>query len=171
MTRATRLLYYLTSKADEAAAELKQSSRLFKSLSEQMQQVIPLAEKLKTANSSEPVLHAVSREFRTLFKAIQANMGAVDTHMVRAADLRIRVHSRIEAAEAFLNLSPEIGKAVLQRLDALVQEVEASRKAFAKAADPESFKPAFDFLCSVQRDLKLPRNQTPYQLIRACFSD
>ena len=62
-------------------------------------------------------------------------------------------------------------KAVLQRLDALLQEVEASRKAFAKVAGTESFKSALDFLCSVQRGLKLPRNQTPYQLIRACFSD
>lgn len=163
--------HFLTSKADEAATELKQASLLFKSLTKQMQRMIPLAEQLKLAKPNEATVHAISKEFRTLLKAIKGNTEAVTAHKERAVDLRIQLNSRVEAAQFLLNLDPEVGKAILLRLDELLQEAETSRKEFAKVGFNEENKLAFDFLCSVQRDVKIPPNQTLYQLIRTCFTE
>lgn len=169
--RGTPDEYFVTSKADEVEAELKQTSQLYKSLTDRLQQLIPLAEKLKAANCSEAMLHVVAREFRTHFKAIRGKMSAADVRMTRARALLIQVSSRIETAELLLNLSPEIGKTVLQRLNVLLLEVETSKRGVTKIFLAEDIKSAIDFICAASQDIKLPRNQTPYQHILTCFRD
>jgi len=163
--------HYVTIKADETASELEQVSQLCKSINTQIRQIIPLAEKAKAADCSGPTVNAVTREFRALFRAIQANFRSLEIHKKWAMDLRIQLGSRIETAELFLNLNPEIVKADLRRLDTLFLEVQTSRQELYKAFTAVDNKQAFDFLCSIQRSAGASSKQTPYQLICKLFID
>jgi hypothetical protein len=162
--------YYLTTKADAVACELRESKRLYDLLCDQMDRIIQLAERLPETSSNKTLLNEIALEYRTLTQnMIVAETRKLDKCMNAAASLRVELQIRVEATKIFLNIKTETIDAVLRGVDDLMREAESARLRFAGRV--EHYKQADNLLQVAQKDIPNLRRLTLSQILLALFGE
>jgi hypothetical protein len=160
---------YLSSKADELIAELREYVRLSEELEIYARTMIALAAKLHATPSDEKVIREVISESRPHFKKITSAFKALDNQTKTAAKLRTELEVRVNAAKGLLSLKPEIVKPILVGVNEAEKEVAAAKKKFPDFC--EEFLQAMNQLYQSQKSIVLPPEMTLKKAYVALFQD